>query len=307
MSREQKEEIKRIISPERVFFGEPMAKHSTMGVGGNAECFAVVNSLEELKALLNFTSERGVEYRFWGNGSNVLVRDKGVRGIIARLGEKFDFVEELRRDGDDVHVSVGAATSTQKLVRWAAAEGLMGMEGLAGIPGTIGGNLATNAGTEAGAIGDVVDELTVVTKEGRELSMKRQALRFEYRSLKIPGTSALVRAVLKLKKSSAEEISARVEEAMKRRRKNQPVGEMSLGCIFKNSGKTSAGLLIDEAGLKNVRIGGARVSNVHANFIVNEGKATARDITVLIGLIREKVREQTGISLETEIEIIGDE
>lgn len=278
-----------------------------MGAGGKAECFVTVDELTELTELLKWAVDENVDYRFIGNASNVLVRDGGCRGILIKLGGKFDGVEILREDDADADVSVGAATPTQKFVRWAVSKGLIGAETIAGIPGTIGGNLVTNAGTSAGSMESLVSELTIVTKDGRELSMKRSALRFEYRSLKIPRTSVVIRAILKLKKSSEEEAEKLVNDVMQKRKSSQPLGARSLGCIFKNPGKTPAGMLIEDSGLKDVRVGGARVSNVHANFIVNEGRATARDITVLIGLIRERVRERAGMQLETEIEIIGDE
>ena len=278
-----------------------------MGVGGAVEAYIVAEDVDELKKAISWAVERDVEFRMWGGGSNTLVRDGGLRGLAISLGKGFDFTTVERSSDGDVFVSIGAATPTAKLVRWASEEGLSGLERLAGCYGTLGGNVLTNAGTDIGAIGDLVEELTVVDREGRELTMKRSALRFEYRSLKLPRTMAIVRALLKLSKSTSDEVTAKVAERMVHREETQPTGVRSLGCVFKNPEKPAAAVLIEEAGLKGVRIGGARVSSIHANFIINEGKATARDIVVLMNLMRERVKDQSGIVLESEIEIVGDE
>lgn len=291
----------------QVLFDEPMSRHSSMGVGGPAEAFFVADSVGELKSAVAWAMDRAIDYRFWGGGSNMLVRDGGLRGMAIKLGGGFDFVKFERGDDGEAFVSAGAATPTRKFVEWCAGEGLAGIEALAGCWGTVGGNLLTNAGTDAGSMADFVEEITVVDREGRELTMKRAALKFEYRELKLPKTMAVVRALFKFRRSNPEEVKAAVVERMAGREETQPTGVRSLGCVFKNPEKPAAGVLIDEAGLKGIRIGGARVSSVHANFIINEGKATARDVCVLMSLIRERVKEQTGIVLEPEIEVVGEE
>jgi len=307
MTRETKAELAGLLPEGRVSFDEPMAAHCAMGVGGPAEAFAVAEDVEELKKLVAWSMERGVDYRFWGGGSNTLVRDGGLRGLAVKLGGGFDFMRVERESGDEVFVAAGSAADTRKFVEWCAGEGFSGVEVLAGCWGTVGGNLFTNAGAGGNAISDIVEEITVVDREGRELSMKRSALRFEYRALKLPRTMAVVRALFKFRKSGADEVRAAVAERISKREETQPVGARSLGCVFKNPEKPSAGVLIEEAGLKGVRIGGARVSSLHANFIINEGKATARDVVVLMNLVRERVKEQAGVVLEPEIEVVGDE
>lgn len=307
MTREQKEELLHLMPEGRVLFDEPMLRHSTIGIGGPAEAFVLIEDIEDLKRIVGWAMERTIDYRIWGGGSNTLVRDGGIRGLVISLGSAFGAISVERTSGDDVFVSVGASTPTHKLMNWCLEKGLSGIEMLSGCWGTVGGNLVMNAGTGGASISDAVEEITIVDREGRELTMKKAALRFEYRSLKLPKTMIIIRALLKLKQSSAEDVKAKVDERTKHRKKVQPMGVRSLGCVFKNPGKTSAGLLIDEAGFKGVRVGGARVSAVHANFIINEGKATARDMVVLMNLIRERVKDQTGTVLEPEIIVIGEE
>lgn len=307
MTRDQREELNLCLPLGRVSFDEPMSRHSTMGVGGPAEAFVCVEDVDELKRVIGWASEHRIDYRFWGGGSNTLVRDGGLRGITIKLGRCFDGALAEMSNGDDVFVRVGAGQATKGFVRWAIDEGLLGLHILAGVWGSVGGNLITNAGTRLGSIGDVVEEITLVDRGCRELTLKRKALRFEYRSLKLPRTQAVTSCLLRLRRSTKEEVGAMIGEILRQREASQPVGVKSLGCIFKNPGKVSAGLLIEDAGLKGVRVGGARVSPKHANFIINENNATARDITVLMGLIRERVKEQSSITLETEISVVGEE
>ncbi|MFH0798909.1 MAG: UDP-N-acetylmuramate dehydrogenase [Pseudomonadota bacterium] len=307
MTREQKDELVRLLPEAKVSFDESMSGHCSIGAGGPAEAFVVVEKIDELKRVIEWSSEKNIDYRFWGGGGNMLVRDGGVRGLVIKLGESFSSIEVERESGNDVFVKAGAATSTAELARWSADAGLSGLACLAGVRGTVGGNLIMNAATSAGAIGDAVEELSIIDREGRELTLKRSALHFEYRRLKLPRTAAVIRCLLRLERTGIDEAKAALEEAMKKRSEAQPAEAKSLGCVFKNPGKTPAGVLIEDAGLKGVRVGGARVSTIHANFIVNEGKAASRDITVLMGLVRERVKENSSVVLEPEIQIIGDE
>lgn len=307
MTRRQRDELTSLLPEGSIRFDEPMSLHSSIGAGGPAEAFVEVENIETLKKIIEWAASEKLDWRFMGGGSNTLVKDGGVRGALIKLGSGFDMVEVERESGDEIFVVAGSSLPTHKFVNFCSERGFGGIERLAGVWGTVGGNLATNAGNDAGSVSDLVEEITIVNRDLRELTMKKSALRFEYRSLKIPGTAAIVRALFKFKKLEAAEVQNLIDAHMKKRETSQPVGQKSLGCIFRNQGKTPAGVLIEEAGLKGVRVGGARVSTVHANFIVNEGNAKARDITVLIGLVRERVKENTGIILETEIEIIGNE
>ena len=305
MTREQREELRALLPEGRIVFDEPMSRHSTIGVGGPAEAYVMVADEGELARIVEWANERGIEYCFWGAGSNVLVRDKGLRGLVIKLGDGFGHIEVDREDADRVYISVGAAVSTTHLVRWCVDRGFSGIEPLAGIPGTVGGNILTNAGTGQGSISNVVEELTIVNRERRVLTIRKAALRFEYRQLRLPRTAAVIRVLLRLGRDDPKAVARQVQKIQKQRQRSQPQGVKSLGCIFRNPGKTSSGMLIEDAGLKDVRIGGARVSSVHANFIVNEGGATSRDVIVLMSLIRDRVKQQSGISLEPEIKIVG--
>lgn len=306
MMREQCDTLRGLFSEGRVLFDEPMSKHSTMGVGGPAEAYVVVNDEEELKSVISFADENGIDYHFWGAGSNVLVRDGGLRGIVIRLGIGFESIKIDRDSPEGVYVYVGSAVPTPRFVNWCSENGISGIEWLAGMPSTVGGNVAMNAGMSETSMSDVVEEVTIVNRECKILSIRKKALRFEYRKLKIPRTAVISRSLLKLKRDNPAGVVTRAQKFFEKRRGSQPQGVKSLGCIFKNSGKTSAGMLIDEAGLKGVRVGGARISDMHANFIFNENAATAKDVLVLMSLIRDRVKQYSGIVLENEIIIVGD-
>lgn len=299
------------ISRNAVRFDETMAAHSTMHVGGPADAFVVPQDTEMLKAVMGWAIENEVPYTFLGGGSDTLVRDSGVRGIVIHLRDGFGRLEISHESGDEMFVSADSGVHTGVLLRFAKEKGLSGVEGLTGIPGTVGGNVMTNAGTALGWISDVTEEITVVDRQLRELTVKRKGLEFSYRQLKLPRSTAVIRALLKLKKDDPAAIEERMNGLLEKRSTTQPRGYPTLGCVFKNpekggKQKGSAGALIDEAGLKGVRVGKARVSEVHANFIVNEGGATAKDVEILIGLVRENVKERFGVTLEAEIHIIGE-
>lgn len=311
---------------DAVRFDEPLTNYSTMSIGGPADALVVPRNCEMLKSVVQWAVENEVPYMFLGGGSDTLIRDDGVRGIVIRLKEGFNRLEVSHESGGDVFVIAEAGVTTGTLVSFAKENGFKGVEGLSGIPGTVGGNVMTNAGTSLGWISEVIEEATVVDRQIKELTIKRKALEFSYRRLKMPRSTAVVRALLKLKRDDPAAIEQRMKELLEKRKATQPHSRPTLGCIFKNPGDqsrvtparqsisggshasrvVSAGRLIDEAGLKGVRVGGARVSEIHANFIINEGGATAKDVEILIGLIRENIKEKFGILLEPEIRIVGD-
>jgi UDP-N-acetylmuramate dehydrogenase len=290
-----------------IHFDEPMSAHTTLGVGGAAEAFAIVESFKELKDLLSFINEKEIPYYFLGKGSNMLVRDGGLRGVVVQLAGDFSEIKIVEERDGEVLLSVGAAVSTTKFLRWCNEEGLFGHEILTGVPGSIGGNVITNAGTHVGCLADIVEEVTVLDKNIKEMTMRNKSLRFEYRSCKLPRSTAVLRAIFKLQKGDNAKAKEKFKDLLDRRRETQPVAMKSSGCIFKNAGKISASQLIDESGLKGVRVGKARISELHANFIVNEGGATAKDVLVLIHLIKNRVKQDSGIALDQEVVILGDE
>lgn len=304
-----------------VLFDEPMWKHSTIGIGGNADSFLKVQTISKLKEIVAWCASRAVPYCVWGNGSNTLVKDGGIEGVVISLGEGFDFINIERKLEDIALVHVGAAVRSNGFIDWCIAEGISKGEFISGMPGTIGGNVLTNAGSFGHEISQIVDEISVLEKGGRELTLKRAALDFCPRKLRIPRSTIVLSVKLNLNLSSSEAVKLSIEELHRKREQSQPLGKKSLGCAFKNPpkmgagpnalapanalGTRGAGQLIDDAGFKGVRVGRARVSEKHANFIINEGGASARDVMVLMGLIKEKVNEKFGVLLEPEIAVMG--
>ncbi len=273
---------------------EPLSRHTTLKLGGPAAKFALVESRRQLDGLI----QNGGQLRIIGGGSNLLVRDDGVQGTVARLsGQEFNYI---RQDGSCL--KVGAATPLQHLVNTAAEMGLTGLEGLAGIPGTVGGAAACNAGTRDGALGDVIIRASVMELTGASGWIEASEMKFEYRRSSLKG-SFVTDLELMLGRGRREEIAEKIAAIMKQRRASQPYGRRSAGCAFKNPPGDSAGRLIDAAGLKGFRIGGVSVSEVHANFFIAEKNAKSSDMLELIETVRERVNERFGTLLELEIEI----
>ncbi len=299
MTREQRDSLIGLLPPGAVLFDEPMARHSSLGAGGSAEAYVRVEDTAELIRLLGWALENVVDYRFFGFGSATLVRDGGVSGLMVKLGSGFKAADLERQQGDDVFVSAGAAFRSKDLANLCAARGLAGAEPFGEFDGTVAGALFAKGGETTPAFAPAIEEVTIVTKEGRELTLRGQALRFEEGALKIPRTSAVVKILFKLKAAadarSHDETSA-----------DDPGSQMRLARIFASPCKTKASVLIEEAGLCGVRVGGARVSNRDANSIVNEGQATARDVAVLMSLVRDRVKDETGITLTPLIDVIGE-
>ncbi len=297
-----------------VLYGEPMNAHTSMRVGGPADIFLKPVDLEDLKTIIRLAEEEQIPVTHLGSGSNTLVKDGGIRGMVVVPPATLSQCRLVDQGDDWGDLEVESAVKITRAVHSAREHSLSGLEPLVGIPGTIGGALFMNAGAHGVEMKDLVRSLTVLEKGGEVISLGREKLEFEYRKLKIPRTSFILSGIFRLKKGNREEISARMERYQKWRIEKQPLHFPNVGSVFKNplpakKGEKipSAGQLIDEAGLKNVRIGGARISEKHANFIINENKAIARDVLVLINLARDKVKEMTGILLEPEVRIIGED
>ncbi|MFA4874303.1 MAG: FAD-binding protein [bacterium] len=299
MTREQRDELAALLPAGRVRFDEPMSLHSAVAAGGPVEAFVMVEDIEELKRVIGWAVERDLDYRFWGKGSALLVRDKGVRGLIVALGSEFSKTWVERASGEEIYVACSAATPIWELLNFCTNEKLTGLEGIACEPGTVGGFLCASSSSTAEGPLSALEEITIVTKDGRELTLRRSAIRVEEGRLKIPRTSAVTRALFKLSRA------AEIAEAP-RHCPDSGAGLPHLRCVFTSDCRTAASELIEDSGLKGVRVGGARVSMEDANSIVNQGKATARDIAVLMNLMRDRVREQTGVVLVPMIELIGE-
>ncbi len=302
MKKRMKEEIQRRVKGE-VKFDEPMSRHTSFSIGGPADCFVIPQDIEDLREILLFARERGVPLKVMGRGTNLLVRDKGIRGIVVRLGRGFEGVKFSKG-----FLLAGAALRLSTLIKLAASRGLGGLEFAVGIPGSLGGAIATNAGAEALSISQRLESIRMISRGGKIKDLEARDLNFGYRQCLLKGNGIILDAGLRLEHMEEEEILRRMNAFLEKREKTQPLGTANAGCIFKNPDpETPAGLLIEKMGLKGKRIGGALVSRIHANFILNLGRAKAEDVLTLMGVIKEEVKRKTGMDLEPEIEIWGEE
>jgi UDP-N-acetylmuramate dehydrogenase len=284
----------------RVAFDEDLFAHSTISVGGKAKAWFVPSSLEALREAALFLRDSGVSSIVVGNGSNVLMPDSGLE-VAINLDNGF-FV---KKEFEDRKVLAGAGTDLGGLISDCCLKGLSGFEGLAGIPATVGGALATNASYKT-AISDCLESVRVMDREGKARWVKKDDIRFGYRSSSFEKDEVIVEAVFTLTEASPEDLKQALKANFCDKKHKQPLGAKTLGCIFKNpeDSEKKAGELIELAGMKGASVGGAQVSQMHANFIVNSGNATASDVTTLIEKVRRQVFEKFSVALETEIEIL---
>ena len=294
--------IKTFIPRERILFHEPMNQHTTFRVGGEAECFITIQQEEELVKLIPYLNQIEQDYFILGNGSNLLVGDKGYRGIVL----KFDGpMEQIRTDGTRITAKAGAPLA--KVAAAAKENGLTGLEFAAGIPGTIGGGVVMNAGAYDGEMKQVVETVRVIDREGEITTLDNDTMEFGYRTSIIKNRPYIVlEVVLRLAEGDPEQIGAKMEELAQQRRNKQPLEYASAGSTFKRPEGYYAGKLIMEAGMRGYRIGGAQVSNKHCGFIINTGRATAADIKEVIEEVQERVKERFHVSLEPEVVFLGD-
>ena len=287
-------------SDSRIRFGEPLAKHTYFGIGGEATAYMEISTISELAAVARFHREWDVPVAIIGRGSNLLVSDTGFNGISIRL------VGELAKlEGNGQVVSVGAGLSLPRLSKVMSRRGLSGVEFALGIPGSVGGALIMNAGAWGSSFGDVVTHVTVMNDTGECVTLTHDEAEFEYRHSGLNAYFCVTGARLRLEPGDAETITARMQAFYKQKVETQPFAEENAGCMFKNPPGDSAGRLIDISGLKGHRIGGAEVSTIHGNFILNIDNATAADVLELVAYIQERVREKTGVSLQTEVKRLG--
>ena len=289
---------------------EPLAGHTSFRIGGPADHLVLPADRADLIALLAQLRQQEVPFVILGGGTNVLVRDGGIRGVVIslkRLGAVSKVREYRSVGGTYALVLAEAGGPLAGLLRYAAERGLSGLEFATGIPGTVGGAVCMNAGTAQGEIGDIIDTVTLLSPSGELIERNRDEMAFSYRAANVPKDHAVLEARIILRHGEREQIQARVKELMARRREFQPWGLPNAGSIFKNPFDESAGRLIEAAGLKGASVGGAQVSEKHANFIVNLGGATAADVLRLMDLVQQRVLEVHKIRLEPEIKIIGED
>ena len=275
---------------------EPLARHTSMGVGGPAAVMAFPRSPEELRQTLRLRGELEVPHRVLGGGSNLVVVDEGLDELIVNTEEMRRV--EIRESGEVT--AEGGANLIRTVVR-CCREGWRGMESAVGIPGSIGGAAVMNAGAYGFSISDVLREIVVYAADG-ERAEPPEGWRFHYRGSSIPEGSAVASITVRLEREDPSRLETETRELAQQRVKSQPVGR-NAGCVFKNPAGGHAGRMIDGLGLKGTRIGGAVVSPRHANFLVNEGGATAGDVLALLDLVRERVQQETGVDLELEVKV----
>ena len=295
-----REEILKI-SPDALF-DEPMSAHTSFKIGGNADAFVSVKNVLEIQSLISYCKDNNVPYMIVGNGSNLLVGDGGIRGVVIRVGENMQSCEVR---GERVYAEAGILMS--KLSNIILRAELTGFETLSGIPGTLGGGIYMNAGAYGGEIKDVVCEVTYIDTDGEIKTSKNAELDFSYRhSVFCDKKCVILSAVLKLKKGNYEEIKAAMVDYNKRRSDKQPLNMPSAGSTFKRPEGYFAGKLIQDCNLMGYTIGGAQVSEKHAGFVVNRGGATADDVFKLIDYVKKTVMDKFGVELEPEVRLTGE-
>ena len=283
-----------------VVFGEPLCYHTYFRIGGPAEVMAYPASLDDLKALLKLARDEAVPVLILGGGSNILVLDGGVKGLVVSLSRTF---LELSVVGEQIRCGAGVRVS--RLLALSAKTGLSGLEGLTGVPGTVGGAIRGNAGTPLGTIVDHLEWVRLVDGSGEERFLSREELGIAYRRTKLPAGAVIVEAAFTLCRGNAAEIRGTISKLLVRRNLTQAVEVRSAGCIFKNPPGDFAGHLVEQAGLKGLRRGRAQISEKHGNFIVNLGGAMAADVLWLVERARAEVMTKTGVALELEIQVVG--
>ena len=286
------------IHEKNILLDEPMSKHTSFKTGGKADLFIKVYSVEEIKKVLRISSENNIPLFVLGNGTNLLVRDEGFRGIILQV--KF---ESIKIEGNEV--VVGSGVKNAVLSKKLTDNSLTGFEFASGIPGTIGGAIKMNAGAYGGEIKDIVSEVTYLDYYGNIYTINNSKCEFEYRSSRFFKEKAIILEVkLELEKGNKEEIENKVNELLAQRKEKQPLEYPNAGSTFKRGDGFITAKLIDECGLKGYSIGGAEVSEKHAGFIINKNNATTKDILDLIEYVKTKVKEKTGKHIKLEVEII---
>ena len=294
-------ELQNVMGGSGIFMEEPMKKHTTFRVGGPADVLVQPDETA-LAAILALCRQYHVSYSFIGNGSNLLVGDKGIRGVVIEMTDPMGNIEV---DGTKITAQAGAMLS--KIANTAASNGLGGMEFAAGIPGSVGGAVVMNAGAYGGEMKDIIEKVYVLDENGAQLELDRDALDLGYRHSCIPEKKYIVtKVVLELVPRNEAEIRSEMKELNEKRAEKQPLQYPSAGSTFKRPEGYFAGKLIMDAGLRGYQVGGAQVSEKHCGFVINKGDATAADICQLMRDVSDKVRAQFGVVLEPEVKMIGE-
>ena len=303
-------EVKEIIEnsglemPGRILYNEPMKKYTSFKIGGPAECLIKIESVEELKKVLKIANENNIKITVIGNGSNVLVLDEGISGITLII--KIEGIDFKDIENNKVLVSIGAGEKVSKIGRIFLNNSLSGFEEISGIPGSIGGAVRMNAGAHGKEMKDIVKSVTCVDYLGNEKIFSNTEMKFEYRKSILKKEKYIVTKVeIELARGKTEEIKAKMDEYLRFRKEKQPLESPSAGSTFKRGEDFITSKLIDEAGLKGLRVGDAEISKKHAGFVINKGNAKAKDVLELINKVKEEVYKKYQKKIELEIEVIG--
>lgn len=299
-------ELCEIIEEQRVFRNEPMSKHTTFRIGGNADLYVKILSTIELQAVLEIAKKHNISIYIIGNGSNLLVKDNGIRGIVIQIGME-NYTITSTEEGIIVKAEAGVklAMLAQKLLQ----NEVEGFEFASGIPGTIGGAVKMNAGAYGSEMCNIIETTRYIDlKDGKIKELTNEEQKFEYRKSIFSNNKKyiILETTLKLKKGNVEKIKEKMQEYAKMRKEKQPINYPSAGSTFKRGNNYITAQLIDECGLKGYSIGGAQVSNLHAGFLINKGNSTANDVLKLVEYVKQKVYEKFGIKIELEMEIVGE-
>lgn len=300
-------ELKNIINGN-VMFDVPMKEHTSMRVGGLCSCMVIPKDLNDILKFIEWAKAN--EQRYWviGAGTNIIVRDNGIKQPVIRIKDTFDTISVHSEDSSFVKLTVGAGTPLGELVKYCGENGLTGIEPLAGIPGTVGGAIYMNAGTKYGTMSEVVESVTFIERSGRIKTVLKKDMGFGYRECKqLSSSSIVVSTVLSLQRSESQKVQERIGFILKEKTQTQPLNYPSSGSIFKNPPNIKAWKLLDEAGMRGVRVRGAKYSELHTNFIINIGDARAEDVLALIDAGIEKVKEKSKVKLELEVIIMGEQ
>ena len=289
----------------RVKLAEPLARYTSMKIGGPADYFLEVDNGFVLSAILIALRRHQIPLCLLGNGSNMLVSDRGVRGAVIRLAGEFKKID-WRDDGARIEVEVGAAYAVTQLVRQAARKGYAGLEFAEGIPGSVGGALAMNAGAYGSEFEKVVEGVEAVNSAGEPVALSREQMTFSYRDSHLPAGMVVTRVTLRLRREEAAQVNSKLRELVGKRKSSQPSGLPNSGSMFRNPPGDFAGRLIEAAGLKGQRIGQAQIALRHANFIVNLGGAKATEVRQLMELAKSEVRRRFNIELIPEVKFVGE-
>lgn len=302
MNQAFREVVAEILPKKNIYYKEPMSRHTSFRVGGEAACLLQIETKEQLAKILSYLQKTERDYFILGNGSNLLVGDKGYPGTIIHMGQN---IAGIRIEKDRLYVEAGALLS--RVAKAALEASLSGLEFASGIPGSMGGAVVMNAGAYGGEMKQVVESVSVMDKNGEIMELSGEAMEFGYRTSVIKNRPLIVLEVtLKLQQGEHAQIRQKMEELAKKRREKQPLEYASAGSTFKRPEGYYAGKLIMDSGLRGFRIGGAQVSEKHCGFIVNVGNATAADISELIEEVKERVKEKFGVTLEPEVVRLGE-